>query len=56
VPLMVRTGVLLAATSITLAASPVEAQTAKEVVDRYVEVIGGREALDAIQTIARRGC
>ncbi len=48
---MVRMCLLLAATWITLSAAPVGAQTAKEVIDRYVEVIGGREALDAIQTI-----
>jgi len=49
--LIIRTGLLFAATTIVFAASPVAAQNAKEVVDRYVEVIGGREALDAIQTI-----
>ena len=49
--LVMRTGLLLAAMTITLTASPVSAQTAKEVIDRYVEVIGGREALCNIQTI-----
>ena len=49
--LMMRAGLLVAATSITLTASPVAAQTAKEVIDRYIEVIGGKDALGAIQTI-----
>ena len=31
--------------------SPVVCQTAEEIVDRYVEAIGGRDAIDAIQTM-----
>ena len=49
--MVVRTSLLLSTTLITLGAAPVAAQTAKEVIDRYVEVIGGREALDAIETV-----
>ena len=49
--LLKSTGFLLIAMAITLTTSPVSAQTAKEVIDRYVKVIGGREALDNIQTI-----
>ena len=48
---MVRTSLLFAAAFVILAASPAAAQTADEVIDRYVAAIGGREALDAIQTI-----
>ena len=46
-----RNGLMVTAMTIVLTASSVSAQTAREVVDRYVDVIGGKEALDNIQTI-----
>ncbi len=33
------------------AARPVQAQTADQIVDRYVAAIGGRDALAAVQTM-----
>src|SRR5262245_345666 len=47
--------ILLAILGLALFAMPVSAQTAEEIVAKYIKTIGGAEKIEAIKTLRRSG-
>ncbi len=46
---------LLALTALSVAASPLRAQTADDIVAKYIARVGGLETIDAVRTVRRTG-